>query len=547
MYEETKSSSEPRLTRAAPPSLRQRGALLLGILCVEVALLHAPYFGRADDVSAHQAVTAVLSGSGFVLFALAAFGLVCWPERRSLLAKWRSAAQSHNWKPWAIASCTLALITFLATFTARHSSVAAAAPVWLLIAPWAVAVFLMLVLLATAAAPISYWRALASTRRTELLISLSAVGLIWGIAVLSQNSWDQLSGATLRLSYWLLRQYESDAHSILAQRVLGVGEYNVLIDSKCSGYEGIGLVVGFLALYMIVFRRQLRFPNVLILFPLGALTIWLLNAVRLAVLVSIGAHISPGMAMHGFHSQAGSILFLAVAVGMMFATRRLAFLGTGLTEKSSGSVSGARRATAFLLPFIALMAGGLLSSMFLGIGRWLYVLEAAAVCGIIWYYRDVYRALIASVSLEAVLAGLLVGIAWVWTDPALGHLGPVDEWVASLPLWSAGLWLAVRIFGLIILVPIAEELAFRGYLHRALIARRWEAVSPGQFTWLAFLGSTILFGVMHSRWLSALLAGGIYAIVMYRSRRLSDPIAAHATSNAVIAVVAIVTRQWSLL
>ena len=64
---------------------------------------------------------------------------------------------------------------------------------------------------------------------------------------------------------------------------------------------------------------------------------------------------------------------------------------------------------------------------------------------------------------------------------------------------------------------------------------------------LAFIGLTVALGLMHERWLAACLAGAIYALLMYRTKRLSDPIAAHMASNAVISVWAIAAQQWSLL
>src|SRR5262249_42146049 len=108
-------------------------------------------------------------------------------------------------------------------------------------------------------------------------------------------------------------------------------------------------------------------------------------------------------------------------------------------------------------------------------------------------------------------------------------------------------WVAVRVIGSAVIVPIAEELAFRGYLHRALIGRRFEEVPPGRFTWLAFIVSTALFAIMHDPSPSAAISGAIYAGVMYRSNRLSDAVVAHAASNAMIAAWAILAGQWSLL
>ena len=53
----------------------------------------------------------------------------------------------------------------------------------------------------------------------------------------------------------------------------------------CSGYEGIGLIWAFLTAYLVLFRRRLRFPRALLLFPIGTLVMWLANGVRIAALV----------------------------------------------------------------------------------------------------------------------------------------------------------------------------------------------------------------------------------------------------------------------
>jgi CAAX prenyl protease-like protein len=80
----------------------------------------------------------------------------------------------------------------------------------------------------------------------------------------------------------------------------------------------------------------------------------------------------------------------------------------------------------------------------------------------------------------------------------------------------------------------AEELAFRGYLSRRLIDPDFTAVSAGRFTWLAFLGSSAAFGIIHVHWVPATLAGMAFAIIMYREGRLSDAIIAHVTSSATV-------------
>jgi len=80
-----------------------------------------------------------------------------------------------------------------------------------------------------------------------------------------------------------------------------------------------------------------------------------------------------------------------------------------------------------------------------------------------------------------------------------------------------------------------------------IISRRFELVGFSVFSWMALIISSAAFGLLHGRWLAAFCAGLIYALLMLRQGRLSDAIAAHMTSNAVIIFWAVWAQQWSLL
>ena len=96
-------------------------------------------------------------------------------------------------------------------------------------------------------------------------------------------------------------------------------------------------------------------------------------------------------------------------------------------------------------------------------------------------------------------------------------------------------------------MPNARDSAFRGYLMRKLIADDFESVRPGQFTWVSFLISSVLFGVLHGQWLAGTLAGMIFpAASLYRRGLLSDAVVAHSVTNAVRSVYVLTTHDWSL-
>jgi exosortase E/protease (VPEID-CTERM system) len=483
-----------------------------------------------------------------VVVAFLLYLLVVWPRRREIAAAHSDAlARQGSW--YYLAANLLIVATLLLTKLALSRAAELSLVHMWLYTPLLVAAGASMALVA---APLRFWRALLRRTPTELALALGGASVAVAAGYLAQGEWDQLSRGTLWLSYWYLSAYEPNAFVDYDLQLLGVGDFFVQVFGACSGYEGIALVIATVSIYLWAFRRDLRFPNALLLFPVGIAAIWALNGLRIAVLVSIGAHVSPAVAVQGFHSAAGWICFLLVTFALIAASRRVPYFAarsSGLAQVAgpSAAPSAPNPALPFLAPFIALVGTSILASAFTPHDQWLYVVKVIAIAAVLWWYRDAYLPLLTGASWTSVWVGLAVGVAWIATDPDKAAGAPLAAWLATLPLWLAALWLAFRVFGTTVLVPIAEELAFRGYLARLLVSTRFESVPIGEYRALAFIGSTIAFGLVHQRWLAACLSGAIYALLMYRTKRLSDPIAAHAASNAAIAAWAVAMQQWSLL
>jgi membrane protease YdiL (CAAX protease family) len=59
--------------------------------------------------------------------------------------------------------------------------------------------------------------------------------------------------------------------------------------------------------------------------------------------------------------------------------------------------------------------------------------------------------------------------------------------------------------------------------------------------------SSVVFGALHGeRWLAGTIAGVIYATAMLRRRSIGDAVAAHATTNALIAGLVLIGGHWQL-
>lgn len=483
--------------------------------------------------------------------AILIFLIAAWPRRAELLDTVRSTSSRADIK--AAAVFNLIAFAFLLLCRAKLAD-PSTADAWSL--GYGLALAGTVFSLALLAAPISFWRKLWASWRPELALALVIGTIVAHSTKLSEASWDRLSGATLYLAYGILSIFEDRANMDLATRVLGAADFKVQVFAPCSGYEGMALIASFLIVYIWVFRQTLRFPNILLLLPVGMAIVWLLNGLRIALLVSIGAHYSPDIALDGFHSQFGWISFLLVAVTMMLTTQRMAFFSLTASSDPTPPVAPSPRVATtrvsdpvvmYLAPFMALMAAQILTKSFAPNEQALYPIKVLAVLIPIYIYRDAYARLCSGISWFPVLAGVGVAMAWIATDPASSDGSSLSVWLDGLAPTALFSWLALRGIGTIIMVPIAEELAFRGYLYRVLASSRFENVDFKTFSWIGLIVSSMLFGAMHDRWLAAALAGCVYALLMVRSGRLSDAVASHMTTNAIIFAWAIAAGQWTLL
>lgn len=407
-----------------------------------------------------------------------------------------------------------------------------------------------------ALAPAHCWLRLIRREYPALLIGCLLGICAWMlIAVLSQYEtsvlgqdefWNSLSVPTLQLVHFLLGWFYSDLVYQPEIFLLGTASFQVEISYACSGIEGISLITVFLAIYLWLFRKELRFPQAFWLFPLGILVIWLANAVRIAMLIAIGASFSPEIALQGFHAQAGWIAFTLIALGAIALSNQLQFFA--VTQTNCPIIRSEKpSAAALLVPLLVLMATTMLTSASSSGFDMLYPLRVAATAVALYCFRKDYNGLGWSWTWQAPAVGMAVFMIWMLLESdADSSKTALSQGLAELTSGSAAVWLLFRVLGSVITVPLAEELAFRGYLIRKLIAKDFENVASGQFSWFSFIFTSVLFGLLHKRWISGTLAGMGYALVFYRRGQIGDAVIAHMTTNALIAVFVLTQARWSL-
>jgi uncharacterized protein len=105
--------------------------------------------------------------------------------------------------------------------------------------------------------------------------------------------------------------------------------------------------------------------------------------------------------------------------------------------------------------------------------------------------------------------------------------------------------LAVRALRAVAIVPIVEELFWRSWLMRWLIAPDFWKIPLGAYRVFSFWAVAILFAAEHGPyWDVGLLAGILFNAWMLRTKSLGDLILAHAVANAGLSLYVIAAGKW---
>lgn len=473
-----------------------------------------------------------------------------------MLSELQEQSGDYHWPAWlffqVVAFTAFAVVTAL-IFEPPTDPARLSAPwftAWLTLASATLALWLL------ALAPGHFWSRLIRQKHMALLIGCLLGISAWVMmgmlarqeAPLGQKEfWDSLAMPTLQLVHLILSWFFSDLVYQPDIFLIGTGSFPVKISYACSGIEGIALISIFLAIYLWLFRTELRFPQAFWLFPLGIIVIWLANAVRIVMLIVIGAFFSPEIALGGFHAQAGWIAFTLIALAAIALSNRIQFFTVTATDLPVDKNSKPL-AAALLTPLLVLMAVTIMTSAMSSSGfDLLYPLRMMAVAVTLYYFSKTYQGLGWSWAWQAPAMGTVVFIIWMLLEPNVdSSKTALSQGLAELTNVSAAVWLGFRVLGSVITVPLAEELAFRGYLIRKLTAANFEDVALGQFSWFSFVLTSVLFGVLHDRWIAGTLAGMGYALALYRRGQIGDAVVAHMTTNALIAIFALTQARWSL-
>jgi CAAX prenyl protease-like protein len=184
---------------------------------------------------------------------------------------------------------------------------------------------------------------------------------------------------------------------------------------------------------------------------------------------------------------------------------------------------------------------------------WLYATQALIVVGVVLLTAP--RVASPSRAYASIAVGVLVFVVWI--APDLLWPSYREHWlfknfltgaaVSSLPVGMRlnASFLTFRIFSTAVLVPIVEELFWRGWLMRYLINADFRKVPLGTYSAASYWLTAALFATEHGAfWDVGLVAGLIYNGWMVRTRNLSDCMLAHGVTNLCLALFVVLGGHW---
>jgi len=156
--------------------------------------------------------------------------------------------------------------------------------------------------------------------------------------------------------------------------------------------------------------------------------------------------------------------------------------------------------------------------------------------------------------------GLIVGVAgifqWVgmqnWLEahfsffrPPEGVFNPDEFFKNRNVKWA---FEGVRLVGAVIVVPFMEELFWRDFCWRSIIAPNdFKLAKVGEWDWKAFVIVPLIFAVVHGNWwLTAIGWAFMIGALLAYTKSLGACIIAHATTNLLLGLYVLHSKQWSL-
>mgnify|MGYP003382120729 CR=1 FL=1 len=218
---------------------------------------------------------------------------------------------------------------------------------------------------------------------------------------------------------------------------------------------------------------------------------------------------------------------------------------------------------AFVAPFVLYVLPTMVESTSWSVFSYEFIctLKGVLAAMALWAFRRRYPAFSTRGFRLAVIAGTLGCVAWVILERLQSTFPIVERSMSFLiggkrngfdpfsdggPSPSQLTLMIVRLSELVIIVPLGEELFWRGFLARYLIADDFENVAQGTFTRFSFAVVTLAFVSVHPEILAAFVWGILINLLYRRTANLWACIVMHSITNGLLGAYILTTESWHL-
>ena len=184
---------------------------------------------------------------------------------------------------------------------------------------------------------------------------------------------------------------------------------------------------------------------------------------------------------------------------------------------------------------------------------WIYFAKMVLVTGALIWARPTWRDITVDAKLIplGVISGLILFAVWIGLEKYLHypHLGDRTAYNPFEKIPDPGLrmaFIAVRMFGLALLVPFMEEIFWRSFGLRYASKNDFASMPVGTFNQAGAVICCTVFAFSHPEWLSALIFAIAMTTLVYKTKGIFVCVVAHAVTNLALGIYVLTQGAWTL-
>jgi len=183
-----------------------------------------------------------------------------------------------------------------------------------------------------------------------------------------------------------------------------------------------------------------------------------------------------------------------------------------------------------------------------------YVLKTIVAAALLIYFRNHYTTIRWNFGWLGVIVGIVGVVQWVGMEELILHFwrnyprpsvevwNPYEHFANPSLMWA---FIIVRWMGASLVVPFMEELFWRDYLWRTVVAPNdFKLAEVGERDWKAFVFVSLLFATVHVQWMTAIVWGLMIGGLLVYTRSLGACIIAHGVTNFLLGGYVLFTKNW---